>query len=338
MTSGSLVSIDFSVLESLAADLEPALESHSIGRSGGRDEDPLSPADSPKPQRVAIATLVFALDAINFGSGYHDEVRKRPGLSGSRTMAASLRDHVDETGGLTADHLQMITKADCYRIFGQDVSNETTGELMGLFSTALSELGGFLERGGDALQLIADAERSAEQLAEKLLEMPYYRDVHQLDGKAVSFYKRAQITAADLVRELGEPLFDDLDELTAFADNLVPHVLRVDRALIYDRELGAAIDQGHLLRPGGRAEIEIRAAGIVCVENLSELTGTSAMDIDLALWERGAGAQYKGVPRHRCRSVFYRGTPPPARSGARVLWRGHLELDSVSCLDQSSEA
>ena len=51
-----------------------------------------------------------------------------------------------------------------------------------------------------------------------------------------SYYERAQLAAADLSlafdgRGLGR--FDDLQNLTIFADNLVPHVLRVDNILIY---------------------------------------------------------------------------------------------------------
>ena len=45
-----------------------------------------------------------------------------------------------------------------------------------------------------------------------------------------AFFKRAQIAAADLALAGIAPA-DDLGELTLFADNLVPHVLRVDGVL-----------------------------------------------------------------------------------------------------------
>ncbi len=44
--------------------------------------------------------------------------------------------------------------------------------------------------------------------------MPFFDDV--------GFYKRAQITASDLVHA-GLARFTDIDALTIFADNLVPH-------------------------------------------------------------------------------------------------------------------
>ncbi len=147
------------------------------------------------------------------------------------------------------------------------------------------------------------------RLAESLTEMPYYRDVERVELATgpleVSFYKRAQITAADLERECGPGRFDDLDQLTAFADNLVPHVLRVDGVLRYDPDLAATIDRGLRLEPGSRPEVEIRAAGVVAVEQLASRTGRRPMDLDLMLWERGASATYKATPRHRARGVFY---------------------------------
>ena len=76
--------------------------------------------------------------------------------------------------------------------------------------------------------------------------MPFFRDT--------GFYKRAQIVPADLALA-GVAEFHDLDRLTIFADNLVPHVLRVDGVLRYDPELAARIDAGelHPARRGGDA-------------------------------------------------------------------------------------
>ena len=56
----------------------------------------------------------------------------------------------------------------------------------------------------------------------------------------------------------GVAQFADLDRLTIFADNLVPHVLRVDGVLRYEPGLAALIDSERLL-PAGEAEREIRA-------------------------------------------------------------------------------
>ena len=95
-------------------------------------------------------------------------------------------------------------------------------------------------------------------------------------------------------------------DLTIFADNLVPHVLRVDGALIYDPALAARIDSGELLEHGSREEVEIRACAVHAVEQMLTLRpGLTAPAIDNALWHRGQGPRYKAIPRHRARCTAY---------------------------------
>lgn len=73
------------------------------------------------------------------------------------------------------------------------------------------------------------------------------------------FYKRAQLACADLAH--AEVVrFRDLDRLTLFADNLVPHVLRVDGLLAYDEGLLARIESEELLEHDSAEEVEIRAS------------------------------------------------------------------------------
>lgn len=299
MTEAQFVTIDHEVLEALAASYAQATP------------PPPAPTVSTTPIDADQALVVMALDVINFGSGYHDVVRKEPGLSGARTMAARLRSYVEVSGPLTSARLRHITPADCSQIFGQELDGGALEELMVHFGIALNDLGVWLDdqAGGSVLVAIDAADRSAASLAESLLAMPYFRDVEGVELPSgpleVAFYKRAQITAADLERACGPGLFDDLDRLTAFADNLVPHVLRIDGALRLVPELVSTIDSGTRLVPGSRPEVELRAAGVVAVEQLAELTGRRPMDLDMMLWERGSGAHYKSVRRHRARSVFY---------------------------------
>jgi hypothetical protein len=130
----------------------------------------------------------------------------------------------------------------------------------------------------------------------------------------VPFMKRAQLTAADLglaFEHEGWGRFDDRDQLTIFADNLVPHVLRVDGILDYDLDLGARIDREDPLEVGSVEEIEIRAAALHAVELLKQHLhaaghrNITAMALDYLLWNRGQAPRYKAIPRHRARGVFY---------------------------------
>ena len=95
-------------------------------------------------------------------------------------------------------------------------------------------------------------------------------------------------------------------DLTMFADNLVPHVLRLDGILEYDPDLVARIDAGRLLEHDSPEEVEIRATALHAVELLVEAHGaTTATAVDYILWHRGAGARYKARPRHRARCTAY---------------------------------
>ena len=176
-----------------------------------------------------------------------------------------------------------------------DVLGQRRGhELMQLYAGALNELGRFLgDR--DALAPLSAASGSAERFAEQLTAMPYFRD----EG----FYKRAQITANDFALA-GLAEFADLDRLTIFADNLVPHVLRVDGVLRYAPELASRIDRGELLPPG-EEEREIRACALHACELIAARLGLAPRDLDVMLWNRGQEPRYKERPRHRTRTVFY---------------------------------
>ena len=125
------------------------------------------------------------------------------------------------------------------------------------------------------------------------------------DGEPVPFYKRAQLAAADLHLQGLAPAAD-LPALTLFADNLVPHVLRVDGILAVDDTVAARIERGELLEHGSPEEVELRACAVHAVERLVHTHGsTTATAVDNALWHRGGGPRYKARSRHRARTTTY---------------------------------
>jgi hypothetical protein len=230
---------------------------------------------------------VLQLDAINFGSGWFPTLRKRPGLSGYRTVAAAFA----ERGPWANAELRGLDAPAVAGALGQQPGHP----LMRLYAEALRDLGRFLAD-RSALDLVEAADGSAERLAALLA-----RGMRFFDDRG--FYKRAQIVPSDLALA-GAASFDDLDRLTIFADNLVPHVLRVDGVLRYDPELAAHIDAERLL-PQGRAEQEIRACALHACEQLAARAGIAPRELDIRLWNRGQAPEYKAVPRHRTRSLYY---------------------------------
>jgi hypothetical protein len=260
----------------------------------------VQPADPPELDPLVhylegspedVARYLLALDAINFGSGWFPLLEKRPGLSGYFTVAWNMSDDWRANGPWSGADLRAMTTE---RI-AVALRQRPGLELMSLFAQALRELGRMLGQGG-ALDVIESARGSAQRLAARLAtECALFAD-H-------GFYKRAQIAANDLALA-GSAQFDDLDALTIFADNLVPHVLRCDGVLVYDEALAAHIDSGRLLA-AGPAEREIRACAVHACELLAQRTGVPPRVLDVWLWNRGQAPEYKTRPRHRTRTVFY---------------------------------
>jgi hypothetical protein len=238
-----------------------------------------------------VATYMLCVDAVNFGSGWFPTLRKRSGCSGYFTVAWALADRFRADGAWTPAELRALRSDEVADTLGQDRDHE----LMALYAQALRSLGAFLgDR--DALALVREARGSAQRLAALLAGgMALFADR--------GFYKRAQIAPADLALA-GVAQFRDLDRLTIFADNLVPHVLRCEGVLRYDAALAAHIDAGLLLRPGPQ-EREIRACAVHACELIASRLGITAHELDNRLWSWGQAPQFKAVPRHRCRTVYY---------------------------------
>ena len=173
---------------------------------------------------------------------------------------------------------------------------------------ALRRLGGLaLERfSGNLEHLIAPtAAATAAGLAGGLSS---FRDVAAYDDREVPFLKRAQIAAADLAGA-GLAEFPDLEALTCFADYKLPQALRHLGALEYSDRLARRIDDWRELEAGEAAEVEIRAATVVCVERIRDaLAGEGrrlrAFEIDWMLWAL-AQELYPVRPHHRVRTIFY---------------------------------
>jgi hypothetical protein len=263
---------------------------------------------------VTVAYFV-TLDAINFGSGYFPYLVKRPGMSGYYTIASRLADRFRINGPLSAAELRAIAPRECAELFGQHTASFPIRELMGLFARALNDLGKHLETRYDGRfeGPIEVGGESAARLIELLSAQPFFRDEPPYRGLSVPLYKRAQLLVSDLALAFdgeGPGRFHDLDRLTIFADNLVPHVLKIDGLLEYSELLSAAIEREALIRAGSEEEIEIRACAVHCAELIREALEQaghpiSSRHLDQILWHRGQGSNYKSNKRHRTRTVFY---------------------------------
>jgi hypothetical protein len=254
--------------------------------------------------REARAAFVICLDAINFGSGWWPTIRKGEGLNGYATIAAGVAKLFRAQGAWPAGELTQLDAEAIAQVVDQDPEHP----LMAQYAAALRDVAERLlaEHEGSFEALVEAANGSAVALADLLAAWDAFADTSEYEDRSVPFFKRAQIAAAD-VNRLGVAPLGGEERLTAFADNLVPHVLRVDGVLHLDPNLEARIDAEKLLEHGSPEEVELRACAVHAIELLSAASPAhlSPAEIDAALWHRGSTQRYKAIPRPRSRSTAY---------------------------------
>jgi putative queuosine salvage protein len=300
--------------------VEAAIPAYAAALPVAEELPGLDPAvhvlDGPVERRAAF---FLTLDAVNFGSGWFPTLRKRDGRSGYFTIALGLRERFDAHGPWSATELRAIEAPEIAGALGQDPEHE----LMALFARSLNDLGahvagehdarfaGVVEAAvgddpSDAGDGAGPIRCSAVAFVERLARWDCFADASTYDGRPVPFFKRAQIAAADLHLAGAADFTADLHRLTLFADNLVPHVLRLDGILDLDPQLTARIEREELLQHGSPEEVELRAGAVHAAELICrERPDLTAQQVDQLLWNKGGGARYKAVPRPRARCTAY---------------------------------
>jgi Potential Queuosine, Q, salvage protein family len=276
---------------------EARIAEYAQGLAGPEPQSEGNPRQDPE----AAAAFAICMNAINFGSGWWPTIRKRPGHSGYATMEAGLRERFDDPGPWHPEELLALDAATVAKVLGQDPAHP----LMPQFAAALRDVGEHLlaDHGGRYLGVVEGTD-SIPALAATFASWDSFADVSRYEDRDVPFFKRAQLAAADLHRA-GVADLTGAEELTAFADNLVPHVLRVDSVLQLDPSLTERIEAEDLLAHGSPQEVELRACAVQTIERLAAASALTAAEVDDVLWNRGRGRRYKSLPRPRARNTAY---------------------------------
>ncbi|KAG6610481.1 Cobyrinic acid a,c-diamide synthase [Phytophthora cinnamomi] len=197
----------------------------------------------------------------------------------------------------------------------QQILNECGQKLLDL---KMDDFGAFVlanlspKSGGDLEEKEATGpSANASYLVDRfVVTFPGFDDHYEFDGEKVYLLKRAQLAVACIHRRFkdSEPklTFADINELTAFSDNVLPCVLHALGVLEYDAELEGRINRGEEL-PAGRQECELRAAALVACDQIVEASkgrfGT--LELDFYLWRVGKEERFRGLERHATRDTFF---------------------------------
>lgn len=264
----------------------------------------------------ATANFVLALDSINFGSGFFT-IAAEAGVPLEYTVVSgALRKAFGESRMNTPEKWLAVTAAECHEIFGIPAGvRPALDRLMGLFADHLGATGQQIVEtyDGNVMNLLDAAGNSALRLVDIVAAWQTFRDVSVHKGKPVALFKRAQILAADMQLAFAgkaPAAFTDMDMLTCFADNMVPHVLRCDGIIEYAPALAAQIESGEMIGAGSAEECEIRACGIHAVELMKQAAHTqghqvTSVNIDHILWNRGYEPAIYSKPSHKTLTVWY---------------------------------
>ncbi|MBC7220339.1 hypothetical protein H5T55_02470 [Candidatus Bipolaricaulota bacterium] len=239
---------------------------------------------------------LLCLDALNFcfwpPSGPRGEKWAVPGpegekLTGYFALAWALRRAAEEEPSLFSPEVLA------------DATPDRVGAILGEIpllswrARALREVGAVLLRFGSAREFFARAGGSCRRLVELVTShLPLFRDAALYRGREVLFHKRAQILCADLWGTFGGEgpgALRDLDWLTAFADYKLPQLLWAEGALVLHPSLATRLRSLTPLVAGSAEEVELRAATVVAVEELTatlRADGRSvrAFEVDWTLW------------------------------------------------------
>ncbi|EGC36294.1 hypothetical protein DICPUDRAFT_47225 [Dictyostelium purpureum] len=209
-----------------------------------------------------------------------------------------------------ADQLAKVTTETLHNWFGRELPNisERVRLVREVGTVLLAHFNGSIK------EMILAAKNKASVLVDLITSYFWgFRDSAVYRGKQVFFYKRAQIFVGDLWgayqgRGLGK--FDDIKQLTMFADYRVPQILESLKVIEYSPELKKMIEQKQEIPYGSEMELEIRAVTVHCVERMRDYFNKHhcellALEIDWMLWGRGEAMLDKLPPHHRTLTIFY---------------------------------
>ncbi|KAI9466528.1 hypothetical protein BX667DRAFT_504387 [Coemansia mojavensis] len=235
--------------------------------------------------------LIALLDLLQFGSGYRKELHTATGRGASDTIRfGCISMHISQTL-IDAKGLQALTLGDISQhfdipLFGDEcpmaqgssaVMVSQASELRPLAECilgCLQDTGKRLELGGysslaDFIIKMCTEKPSAAHLVEMLANaFPSLRDVAQIEDHQVYLFKKAQLMAYDVCQRFGKTdkmfAFNDIEQLTLFADNVVPAMMQHHGLILPNKNIIAKIENSQPLSlPETTA---MRAASIVAAQ------------------------------------------------------------------------
>jgi len=265
---------------------------------------------------LVVNTMNFAFTDFSTGVKFEtDYMGKR--WCDSEAMLACLHRAINSgIPFFSGEYLAKVTRKDLESVFSGTIEMPMLDERVTLFN----EVGRILVdkyQGRYSTFVRSCAPRlyaNGDGLLERLTtEFPRFRDVSIYNGSEVHIYKLAQLGIWGMHLALsprGAWKLEDADNLTAFADYIVPVGLRVMGIFEYTPELEKQINSLVEVPRNSQAEIELRASSIYVIAKLTEEINKrrSGMEpllqpqVDFRFWKTYHATHW---PHHLTKTVMY---------------------------------
>ncbi|CAO3695739.1 unnamed protein product [Rhizopus stolonifer] len=273
--------------------------------------------------------FVSMIDLLNFGSGYRMELHQAVDRGAFDTIRYGLMAmHI---GGVDMD-AKTLKEIDVYRVaelfqfpIEREVRHETLDfvtlteptELKALavgIMNVLNKTGeylmvhGYEDLASFILSKAKEVPQNAKFLTEELVKaLVGLQDHYEFEGKKVYLFKKAQILVYHLWLTMREKVsefdFKDIDELTIFADNVIPTMLVQLGILEIPEEWLETIKKNQDLTE--QVATTLRAASVVACDDLVKASkGTlTTGGLDVYLWRLGKVGDYRKIPRFQLKAT-----------------------------------
>jgi hypothetical protein len=265
---------------------------------------------------LVVNTMNFAFTDFSTGVKFETDYMGKRWCDSEAMLACLHRTIHAGIPFFSGEYLAKVTRKDLESVFSGTIEMPMLDERVVLFN----EVGRVLVEKYQgrysnfvrscAPRLYANGDGLLERLTS---EFPRFRDVSMYHGSEVHIFKLAQLGIWGMHLALsprGAWKLEDADNLTAFADYIVPVGLRVMNIFEYTPELEKQINSLVEVKRDSEAEVELRASSIYVIAKLTEeinkrrpgMEPLLQPQVDFRFWKTYHATHW---PHHLTKTVMY---------------------------------
>jgi hypothetical protein len=272
----SLAWCDFDEADGFASKINPSEILSFIHSDKGLSTNRFD-KEVPFPTSQDEIGFVLVAHGLDFGSGFRKVLHEHRNGSGAwLTIRAGLVKMGQANPSMNSLWLSEITKEQVEDFF--DLHHSCLFPLVQQLHTSIHEIGEELLKLGYQTPgefVMAKMTSSASKAVEALIDtFPLtFLDEYCLCYQRVAFYKKAQLVVSEMnmlfaSRYPEQFAYSDVNELTAFVDNVVVAMMRMNQIVKTTSSLALHIKEGKEIIKGSEEEIALRAAALTGVERI----------------------------------------------------------------------